>query len=61
VWIHDPVGGWANHSMGPGFFVGAPIAFAPAVGTFFTIDPLGDWSVRTGAAVHGQPAMRYLR
>ncbi len=52
VWIHDPVGGWASHSMGPGFFVGAPIAFAPAVGTFFTIDPLGrlvcaNW---TGAA-----------
>ncbi|MEJ7591417.1 MAG: hypothetical protein WKF77_07700 [Planctomycetaceae bacterium] len=41
VWIHDSVGGWADHLMGPGFFTGAPIAFAPAVGTFFTIDPLG--------------------
>ena len=41
VWIHDSVGGWGNHSMGPGFFVGAPVAFAPGVGTFFTIDPLG--------------------
>lgn len=64
VWIYDPVGGWVNHLMGPGFSIGAPIAFAPAVGTFFTIDPLGrlvcaNWSGSAWSTGYALPALDY--
>ena len=64
VWIHDSVGGWNNHSMGPGFFAAAPIAFAPAVGTFFTIDPLGrlvcaNWSGTAWSTGYAVPSLAF--
>ena len=64
VWIHDPVEGWVIHPMGPGFFTGAPIAFAPAVGTFFTIDPLGrmvcaSWSGTAWSTGYAVPALAF--
>ena len=64
VWIHNPVGGWVDHLMGPGFFTGAPIAFAPAVGTFFTIDPLGrlvcaNWSGTEWSTGYAVPSLAF--
>ncbi len=64
VWIYDPFGGWVNHLMGPGFFMGAPIAFAPGVGTFFTIDPLGrlvcaNWSGSAWSTGYAVPTLSY--
>ncbi len=41
VWVHGPQTGWQQHLVGVGYVTGAPIAFAPAMGTFFTVDPLG--------------------
>lgn len=41
VWVHDAMAGWTSHLVGAGFFIGAPIACAPSVGTFFTVDPIG--------------------
>lgn len=41
VWIHDPQIGWQHQLVGVGYTTGAPIACAPTVGTFFTVDPLG--------------------
>lgn len=64
VWIHDPLGGWVDHLIGPGFFPGAPIAFAPAVGTFFTIDPLGrllcaNWSGTAWSTGYAVPSLAF--
>ncbi len=41
VWVHSPATGWSKHLVGVGYSTGAPIVFAPTVGTFFTVDPLG--------------------
>lgn len=41
VWVNNPATGWTKHLVGVGYFTGAPIAGAPGVGTFFTVDPLG--------------------
>lgn len=64
VWIHDSMAGWVNNLVGPGFFMGAPIACAPAVGTFFTIDPLGrlvcaNWSGSAWATGYAIPSLAY--
>ncbi len=64
VWIHDPLVGWNHHLVGPGFMMGAPIACAPAVGTFFTIDPLGrlvcaNWSGSAWATGYAMPLLAY--
>ena len=64
VWIYDPVGGWVHHLTGSGFSVGVPIAFAPSVGTFFTIDPLGrlvcaNWSGTAWSTGYALPGFDY--
>ncbi len=41
VWVNTPPTGWKKHLVGVGYSTGAPIACAPGVGTFFTVDPLG--------------------
>jgi hypothetical protein len=50
--------------MGPGFFTGAPIAFAPVVGTFFTIDLLGrlvcaNWSGTAWSTGYAVPSLAF--
>ncbi len=40
VWIQAS-GTWTPNLVGAGFLMGAPIACAPAVGTVFTVDPIG--------------------
>ncbi len=64
VWIHDPIVGWNHHLVGPGYMMGAPIACAPAVGTFFTIDPLGrlvcaNWSGSAWSTGYAMPLLDY--
>jgi hypothetical protein len=64
IWIHDAMAGWTDYLVGPGFFVGAPIACAPAVGTFFTIDPLGrlvcaNWSGSAWSTGYAMPLLAY--
>lgn len=64
VWMHDTSAGWVNHLVGPGFFMGAPIACAPSVGTFFTIDPLGrlvcaNWSGTAWSTGYAVPGLAY--
>ncbi len=64
VWMHDSVTGWVNHLVGPGFFAGAPIACSPAVGTFFTVDPLGrlvcaNWGGTAWSTGYAVPALAY--
>ena len=64
VWIHDPVSGWVDYPVGPGFWMGAPIAFAPAVGTFFTVDPVGrmvcaNWTGMAWSTGYAMPLLAY--
>jgi hypothetical protein len=64
VWLHDVMVGWNHHLVGPGFMTGAPIACAPAVGTFFTIDPLGrlvcaNWSGSAWSTGYAMPLLAY--
>jgi hypothetical protein len=64
VWIYEPMGLWTNHLVGAGFSPGAPIACAPAVGTFFTIDPLGrlvcaNWTGSAWSTGYAMPSLAY--
>ena len=64
VWIYEPPGVWTNHTVGSGFFPGAPIACAPAVGTVFTIDPLGrlvcaNWTGSAWSTGYAMPLLAY--
>ena len=64
VWIHGPMTGWTGHLVGAGFMAGAPMALAPAVGTFFTIDPLGrlvcaNWSGSDWSTGYALPSLEY--
>lgn len=64
IWIHGHPGGWGHHLVGPGFLPGAPVACAPAVGTFFTVDPLGrmvcaNWSGSSWSTGYAIPQLAY--
>ena len=64
VWLYEPPGVWTNHFVGSGFFPGAPIACAPAVGTVFTIDPLGrlvcaNWTGSAWSTGYAMPQLAY--
>ncbi len=64
VWIYEAMTGWGSHLVGSGFLLGAPIACAPAVGTFFTIDPLGrlvcaNWSGSAWTTGYAMPQLAY--
>ncbi len=64
VWLNEPPGVWVDHPVGPGFFMGGPIAFAPAVGTFFTVDPIGrmvcaNWDGSVWATGYAMPLLAY--
>ncbi|MFO1002762.1 MAG: hypothetical protein U0936_20730 [Planctomycetaceae bacterium] len=64
IWIHDPMVGWNHYLVGPGFMMGAPIACAPAIGTFFTIDPVGrlvcaNWSGSAWSTGYAMPLLAY--
>ena len=64
VWIYEPLGVWTNQLVGSGFFLGAPIACAPAVGTVFTIDPLGrlvcaNWTGSAWSTGYAMPLLAY--
>jgi len=64
VWQLDSVSGWNHHLIGPGFVTGAGIAFAPSVGTFFTVDSLGrmvcaNWDGSTWLADYAIPTLDY--
>lgn len=63
VWIRTG-GAWTPHLVGAGFLMGAPIACAPAVGTVFTVDPLGrlvcaNWSGSAWTTGYAMPALSY--
>ncbi len=41
AWTYDPITGWKDVSIGPGYIMGAPMALLPGEGTLFTVDGLG--------------------
>lgn len=41
AWTYDPITGWKDGSIGPGYIMGAPMALLPGEGTLFTVDGLG--------------------
>ena len=41
TWTFDPVTGWKDVSIGPGYTMGAPMALLPGDGTLFTVDGMG--------------------
>lgn len=64
LWTQNPMGLWNGHVVGPGFSIGAPIAFAPSVGTVWTIDPLGRlvcaaWGPKGWGASYVIPTLEY--
>jgi len=64
VWLHELPGVWIDHPVGPGFFMGAPIVFAPAVRTFLTVDPIGrmvcaNWNGSAWGTGYAMPLLAY--
>ncbi len=64
VWFHVEPGGWNLQPVGPGFAMGAPVACAPSVGTFFTVDPIGrlvcaNWSGSKWSTGYAVPQLAY--
>lgn len=64
VWFHASPGGWNHQPVGPGFSLGSPIACSPAVGTFFTVDPVGrlvcaNWGGSSWSTGYAVPHLAY--